>query len=105
MTAQAIAPTTEDELRQAFHAMRNRNSLRHWPADFDAAMADHLRARCIAIEAKAAARQRQRRQCAPVFIAYDLASSPDQTTHWRPTQRPSAGAIDCKRAAAGDRDD
>ena len=106
--AQIAAPVvlTEEELRSVWKTMRQRRSLRHWPATFEDAMADDLRAKCIAIEATAA-RQRQRRQCnAPVFIGADLAKRPNQTAwHWMPTKPANAGAIDLKRAAAGDRDD
>lgn len=111
--AQQVAPMapTQEELQSAWHAMRQRRSLCHWPATFEEAMADQLRAKCIAIEAQAATRQRQRRQKQqqrlPVYIGFDLASGPDQTTthHWRPPQHKSAPAQDLKRAAAGDRDD
>lgn len=92
---------TLDELRSAWEAMRQRHSLRHWPAEFDQVMADPLRAACVSLEAKAA----RRRPFKPVWIGIDYAKGPDQTTHWRPSPTHTPDLFDRKRAAAGDTDD
>jgi hypothetical protein len=94
---------TLDELRSAWEAMRQRHSLRHWPAEFDQVMADPLRAACVSLEAKAARRRPCKQQ--PVWIGIDRASRPDQTTYWRPSPNHTPDLFDRKRAAAGDTDD
>lgn len=103
---------TTAELLRLIDNVETASDNHHAKALFNARQ-QHLNAlqRAAPIEAQAATRQRQRRQKQqqrlPVYIGFDLASGPDQTTthHWRPPQHKSAPAQDLKRAAAGDRDD
>ena len=80
---------TPDELRAAWVAMRRRPVFRHWPDDFDAAMADPVACRLVRLEATG-----RRRARPPPAV-------PRHTTGPPPRALPS---YDHKRAAAGDRD-
>lgn len=84
------APATTDELRAAWAAMRHRPAFRHWPDDFNAAMADPVACRLVRLEATG--RRRARPQ---------PAAPPRPSTGLVPRARPT---YDHKRAAAGDRD-
>lgn len=80
---------TPDELRAAWAAMRRRPAFRHWPDDFDAAMADPVACRLVRLEATGRARARP-----PPAASHRLD---------RPVPR-AMPSYDHKRAAAGDLD-
>lgn len=95
----ATATPTEAELRAAFQHHRRAS----WPATFEAAMQDPLLSRLIRLQAKhppkaqrVGATDYRAMRSAGVPAAKAVGASP-----W-PARRP---ALDCKRLAAGDRDD
>lgn len=95
---------TRDELHAAWLAMRTRHGLRHWPQDFDAVMADALRAQCVAIEAQAAHRRALAQPLRHTSLARATGLAPRLPETGR---RPpiATTTTDLKRAASGDRDD
>ena len=98
-TAPQPVQVTDAELRQAYVLCRGRK----WPATFEEAMADDVRARLITACAHGLHNKAARRAAAPV-CATPLPQQP-LVSHW-PARRATALALfDRKRAAAGDRDD
>lgn len=79
------APVTEAELRAAWAALH----IQQWPADFAATMQDPIRARLVRIYATHKANTRATCKAWPL------------STRSTALRR----AVDCKRAAAGDRDE
>lgn len=97
MAARPRIDPTPEQLQAAWQRRRRR----HWPADYDGAMADQLLSRLVHMEAVLcvlrADRQLRRQQ---------LAAQPGKGVHMvplHPSHRPAAG-IDLKRRAAGDTD-
>jgi hypothetical protein len=99
-----MAAPTLDQLQTAWLAMRARRCLQHWPAEFEQVMSDPLRARCIAIEATATARQAQRLGAAVNNLQTLFKEHRHHAQAHHPT-RPRITTTDLKRAAAGDIDD
>lgn len=95
---------TDAELRQAFVVCRGRK----WPATFEEAMADDVRARIITACAHGL-HDKARRTAVPTCTA-PLPQQP-LVPHWPPkaasfgARRAMPAGQDRKRAAAGDRDD
>lgn len=92
-----VPELSAEDLRAAFEVCRNRT----WPATYEEAMADPMRARLVQL----CARGRRRR-----MLARGAATSPPLPQVplmklWPPRRVQSLPAVDHKRAAAGDRDD
>jgi hypothetical protein len=99
-------PPTPEQLRAAWKAMRSRPGLKHWPTEFDQVMGDLRRAKCIAIEATAAARRAQRLTTAADVVQTLITNRPHPARAHHPTPtRTTTNTTDLKRAAAGDLDD
>lgn len=81
-----LPPVTDEHRRAAWQAM-------HWAGwTFEAAMADTLRARLVECRAHQLRKQQWQQQARPAWAGTPRTPAP-------------ATATDCKRAAAGDRDD
>jgi hypothetical protein len=101
MASAVLAPAalTEDELRAAFERLRG-SKRTTWPATFEEAMKDRLFAALITLNAKHPPRATVR----PARGSIKPATQPPPNPRpWRTSAQP--GAIDRKRAAAGERDD
>ena len=83
---------TDEQLRAAFALCRSRR----WPLSFEEAMSDPLRARLVRVCALGQMRKRMTGQ---------RPAAPAKATTVQPTPWSRPGYVDCKRAAAGDRDD
>lgn len=102
-TVQARTPPraepTADDLRRAFQLCKAKS----WPDDFDAAMADPVKARLVQLCAKGRLRRMPARaavETVPLAQTDLLPSWP-----WPPQRSSTLPQRDCKRAAAGDTDD
>ncbi len=87
------AEPTDNELRAVWLAMRRPT----WPATFDEAMADPLLSRLVRLTAKHPPQA--------VRKGLGLPTTPPPAHRAGPQHRPLPARFDCKRAAAGDRDD
>lgn len=89
-----MTAVTPADMRAAWEAMRERAVFRHWPADYDAVMADPVACRLVRLEATGRCRHR---------VGLDPPASSNRP-RW-PAPRESPSGLDFKSRAAGEQGD
>ncbi|MDZ4282789.1 MAG: hypothetical protein U1C04_18745 [Hydrogenophaga sp.] len=106
MTSSSPAPAAQPELDEAL-LQRAWRMLRPpcWPPSFVETMADPLRSQMVHMFARQLLRSAAAPATRDAWPAPAMPAAPRQTERRRPLPQMATGAVDRKRAAAGDRDD